>query len=85
MRHWPTTVWKKYAGNEIDLLLLTQQRIDGYEIKSSSTFHPDFTSKLVKMCEYVAGDIGRRAVIYNGTLENSLSDVQLYNWRSFLP
>lgn len=71
--------------NEIDLLLLTQQKIDGYEIKSSFTFHPDFTSKLVKMCEYVAGDIGRRAVIYNGTLENSLSDVQLYNWRSFLP
>jgi predicted AAA+ superfamily ATPase len=71
--------------NEIDLLLLTQQKIDGYEIKSSSTFHPDFTSKLVKMSEYVAGDIGRRAVIYNGTLENGLSDVQLYNWRSFLP
>ncbi len=71
--------------NEIDLLLLTQQKIDGYEIKSSSTFHPDFTSKLVKMSEYVSGDIGRRAVIYNGTLENSQSEVQLYNWRSFLP
>ena len=71
--------------NEIDLLLFTQQKIDGYEIKSSSTFHPDFTSKLAKMNEYVSGDIGRRAVIYNGTLENSQSEVQLLNWKSFLP
>ena len=71
--------------NEIDLLLFTQQKIDGYEIKSSSTFHPDFTSKLAKMNEYVSGDIGRRAVIYNGTLENSQSEVQLFNWKSFLP
>ena len=71
--------------NEIDLLLFTQQKIDGYEVKSSSTFHPDFTSKLAKMNEYVSGDIGRRAVIYNGTLENSQSEVQLFNWKSFLP
>lgn len=71
--------------NEIDLLLRTQQKIDGYEIKSSSTFHPDFTSKLAKMSEYVSGDIGRRAVIYNGTLENDHSEVQLHNWRYFMP
>lgn len=71
--------------NEIDLLLRTQQKIDGYEIKSSSTFHPDFTSKLAKMSEYVSGDIGHRAVIYNGTLENSHSEVQLHNWRNFMP
>ena len=71
--------------NEIDLLLRTQQKIDGYEIKSSSTFHPDFTSKLAKMSEYVSGGIGHRAVIYNGTLENSHSEVQLHNWRNFMP
>ena len=71
--------------NEIDLLLRTQQKIDGYEIKSASTFHPDFTSKLAKMSEYVSGDIGHRAVIYNGTLENSHSEVQLHNWRNFMP
>jgi len=71
--------------NEIDLLLLTQQRIDGYEIKSSATYHPDFTSKLAKMSEFVSADIGRRAVIYDGILENEHSEVQLHNWRNFLP
>ncbi len=71
--------------NEIDLLLLTQQKIDGYEIKFSATFHPDFTSKLVRMREFVSADIGQRAVIYDGTLENDHSEVQLHNWRNFLP
>ena len=71
--------------NEIDLLLLTQQKIDGYEIKSSATFHPDFTSKLVRMGEFVSTDIGQRAVIYDGTLENDHSEVKLHNWRNFLP
>ena len=71
--------------NEIDLLLLTQQKIDGYEIKSSATFHPDFMSKLVKMREFVSADIGHRAVIYDGILENDHSEVQLHNWRNLLP
>ena len=71
--------------NEIDLLLLTQQKIDGYEIKSSATFHPDFMSKLVKMREFVSADIGHRAVIYDGILENHHSEVQLHNWRNILP
>jgi predicted AAA+ superfamily ATPase len=71
--------------NEIDLLMLTGQRADCYEIKSASTYHPDFAAKLVKMQDYVKGEVGRRAVIYNGSLENGQAEIQLHNWRHFMP
>ena len=65
--------------------MLTGQRADGYEIKSASTYHPDFAAKLVKMQDYVKGEVGRRAVIYNGSLENDQAEIQLHNWRHFMP
>ena len=71
--------------NEIDLLMLTGQRADGYEIKSASTYHPDFAAKLVKMQDYVKSAVGRRAVIYNGSLENDQAEIQQHNWRHFMP
>lgn len=71
--------------NEIDLVMLTGQRADGYEIKSATTYHPEFSAKLNKMQDYIKGGIGTRAVIYNGSLENSQTEVQLHNWRHFMP
>ena len=54
-------------------------------IKSASTYHPDFAAKLVKMQDYVKSEVGRRAVIYNGSLENDQAEIQLHNWRHFMP
>ena len=71
--------------NEIDLILQTQQRINGYEIKSSSTYHPDFISKLIKMPNLVNDEIGERGLIYNGIYEDIQSDVKVHNWRHFMP
>ncbi len=71
--------------NEIDLILQTQQRINGYEIKSSSTYHPDFISKLIKMQNLVNDEIGERGLIYNGIYEDIQSDVKVHNWRNFMP
>ena len=71
--------------NEIYLILQTQQRINGYEIKSSSTYHPDFISKLIKMPNLVNDEIGERGLIYNGIYEDIQSDVKVHNWRNFMP
>lgn len=71
--------------NEIDLVMLTGQRADGYEIKSATSYHPEFSAKLTKMQDYIKGEIGTRAVIYNGSMENSQTEVQLHNWRHFMP
>lgn len=71
--------------NEIDLILQTQRRINGYEIKSSSTYHPDFISKLIKMPNLVNDEIGERGLIYNGIYEDIQSDVKVHNWRNFMP
>ena len=71
--------------NEIDLVMLTGQRADGYEIKSATTYHPDFAAKLTKMQDYINGETGTRAIIYNGSMENGQTEVWLHNWRNFMP
>ncbi len=71
--------------NEIDLVMLTSQRADGYEIKSATTYHPDFAAKLTKMQDYINGETGTRAIIYNGSMENGQTEVRLRNWRNFMP
>ena len=71
--------------NEIDLVMLTGQRADGYEIKSATTYHPDFAAKLTKMQDYINGETGTRAIIYNGSMENGQTEVRLHNWRNFMP
>lgn len=71
--------------NEIVLLMLTGRYADGYEIKSASTYHADFAAKLVKMKDFVKCEAGRRAAIYNGTFEDEQSEVQLFNWKHFMP
>ncbi|MBR1732416.1 MAG: ATP-binding protein [Alloprevotella sp.] len=71
-------------NNEIDLLMLTGQKADGYEIKSAATYHPSFAAKLEKMPSYVKAEVGRRAVIYTGTFEREGAEIEIRNWRNFL-
>ena len=67
--------------NEIDLLNKKEGVFTGIEIKSSMTYHIDFENTLRKMPSYIKAPIGQRAVIYTGDLENTLSDIQLLNYR----
>ena len=71
--------------NEIDLLMLKGQRADGYEIKSSSTYHSDFKAKLINLEKYTNREVGERAVIYDGEMETDQTEIKLCNWRHFLP
>lgn len=69
--------------NEIDLLVGEGGMMSGFEIKSSMTYHTDFSKQLKQMGTLVAAPVGRRAVVYAGEMENTLAEVQLLNYRHF--
>lgn len=68
--------------NEIDLLTMTAGHINGFEIKSAMTYNNDFLKVLRCMDGYVKEPIGKRALIYSGSLENNNSDILLLNYKN---
>lgn len=71
--------------NEIDLMVSENGRLDGIEIKSSMTYHTDFSKLLNQMDRLVTTPVGKRAVVYAGELENPSADVMLLNYRHLRP
>ncbi len=53
-------------GNEVDLLVKTGSRYSCYEIKSSSTFHPDFTKGLRNFEKNYPDIVNEKSIIYTG-------------------
>jgi hypothetical protein len=66
--------------NEIDLLIRKAGKLSGIEIKSSMTYHTDFSKVLDRMDAYIKEPIGQKAVVYSGKLENTVADVKLLNY-----
>ncbi|MCM1040832.1 MAG: ATP-binding protein [Bacteroides sp.] len=67
-------------GNEVDLLLQKGNAFRALEIKSSSTYHPQF-SKGLDHIEKVLGDrIEQKAVIYTGASDKTNFQEQLLNY-----
>ena len=69
--------------NEIDLLASEGGMMSGFEIKSSMTYHTDFSKQLKQMGTLVTAPVGRKAVVYAGEMENTQAEVQLLNYRHF--
>lgn len=53
-------------GNEVDLLIKNGSRYDCYEIKSASTFHPEFTKGLSSFEDAFPELTGAKTIIYTG-------------------
>lgn len=68
-------------GNEVDLLVKNGSTFDCYEIKSSATFHPDFTKGLNSFAKAFPESAGRKTVIYTG---KDMPDFDGIEIRSFL-
>lgn len=62
--------WRDSQGNEVDLLDASGEGLKAYEIKSSSTFNPDFFNGLKKWGDLSGTPVERLNVVYNG--ENNL-------------
>lgn len=71
--------------NEIDLMISENGRLNGIEIKSSMTYHTDFSKLLNQMDMLVTTPVGKRAVVYAGEMENPSANVMLLNYRHLKP
>lgn len=68
-------------GNEVDLLVKKGSAYSCYEIKSSSTFHPDFIRGLKSFRASFPDMTGERTVVYSGVDLPDFEGVGVINYR----
>jgi predicted AAA+ superfamily ATPase len=72
------------TGNEVDLILNYSQGIFPVEIKSSETFHHEF-SKGLKFIERLIPDaIKRMGIIYGGEKNHTIKNIDVFGYRNLL-
>lgn len=72
-------------GNEVDLLVKNGSGYDCYEIKSSSTFHPEFTKGLRSFENAFPDLIKGKKVIYSGDELPAINGVSIDNYLHRIP
>ena len=68
--------------NEVDILVNNGSSLDAIEVKSAMTYNPSFEKALLKVNEWVNPPVGKRTIIYAGTLEDDKSNIRLLNYRN---
>jgi len=69
-------------GNEVDLLVKSGTRYNCFEIKSSSTFHPDFAKGIKNFEKNYAGLVKEKAIIYAGSAMPDFEGIQILNFNN---
>jgi predicted AAA+ superfamily ATPase len=67
-------------GQEVDILVKEEGQLTAIEVKSSMTYHPDFTKSLQRLPDWTSTPIKRRAVVYGGDFENTAGDIWLLRY-----
>ncbi|MDE5888229.1 MAG: ATP-binding protein [Muribaculaceae bacterium] len=67
-------------GNEVDLLIRNGERYDCIEIKSSQTYHPDFTKGLKTFIKAFPHLSGKQSVVYGGGSIGKVEDIHILNY-----
>lgn len=68
------TFWRDSTGVEVDLIQTQGIQMHGYEIKSGSTYNPDYFKGLKKWGQLAGVSAEQLAVIYAGDTELSTSE-----------
>lgn len=68
-------------GNEVDLLVKSGSQFDCYEIKSSATFHVDFTKGLKNFEKNFPDLVKDKAIIYTGTKKGDCEGINIINYK----
>ena len=74
--------WRDNTGNEVDLLIEKNSQLFAYEIKSGSTYNPEFFKNL-KFWERITGNSQNLAVIYGGEKSMKTKNGSLISWNSW--
>lgn len=73
--------YRNAKQQEIDLLFHEHGSLKGIEIKSSMTYNTSFEQTLQQASSIMVTPVTEKAVVYAGDLENSISDIQLLNYK----
>lgn len=71
-------------GNELDLLVPVGQSLEGYEIKSSTTYNNTFEKGFHSVTDQLNTRLVRRAVVYGGTQERRNAPIEVLNYNTLL-
>lgn len=71
-------------GNELDLLVPVGQSLEGYEIKSSTTYNNTFEKGFHSVTDQLNTRLVRRAVVYGGTQERLNAPIEVLNYNTLL-
>ncbi len=66
--------------NEVDLLIKNQYGMNAIEIKSAMTYSTEFEKTLQSIDSWIKEPVQKKSIIYSGSLENTVSDIQLLNY-----
>lgn len=78
-RRLPLFFWRDSNGNEIDLLLETEQGLMAIEIKSTATFRADLLKGLKKWRK-ISGQETNLKLVYAAEEQNSINGIELVSW-----
>jgi uncharacterized protein len=73
--------WRDNHGTEIDFLLDKSAKIIAIEVKSGMNFHEDYLDNLIRYRKYNP-DVAGMCLVYDGSTERLVNDVQLINWKN---
>ena len=69
-------------GNEVDLLVKNGSQYDCYEVKSSATFHTDFTKGIKNFEKSYPDLVKEKTVIYSGTEMPTIENIKIRNYNN---
>mgnify|MGYP006166767471 CR=1 FL=1 len=75
--------WRDHVGHEVDVLIEHAQGLQALEIKSGSTFSPDWFKQLTKL-EKLNPKAARSTVIYGGSESSSRGQGEVLAWADAL-
>ncbi len=75
------TFYRDNRGYEIDLIIEDGGKMNGIEIKSSSTFNKAFLKNLKYIEKTQNGLMGKYSLVYGGDIKSNMNNVEIIPWR----
>lgn len=73
--------WRDNTGHEIDIIQETPAGLQPVEIKSGSTYTPDWLSGLKKWVTLAGTESVKPLILYGGDQSNPRQDIELWSWK----
>jgi len=74
--------WRDSHGNEVDLLYPTSEKVNLFEIKSSTTISEKMFKGLNRFAKNAGDNTGNKSIIYGGEKDQLRTNYQIKSWRN---